>query len=138
MDEPVPKRRAEDVEGDQTRVLHVLTRGGSYQRTCGVEEACREVHVVVDQLWHVEAKEVAVEALSEASRLGLDKQGRVDGERRRGSHGGLLDVLCLLALTGLVDFWKCRSVTKRTLRSEKICKYARGWNSSSGGTALSG
>ena len=46
---------------------------------------------------------MAVETLSEASLPGLDKQQRVDVERERGGHDGLLDGLCLLALTGPED-----------------------------------
>ena len=33
VDEPGAKGRAEEVEGDQTRILHVLTWGGSFPRT---------------------------------------------------------------------------------------------------------
>ena len=68
-----------------------------------VEEGHREEHVVAAQLRHVVAKEVAVEALSEASILGLDNQGRVDGERGPSGHGGLLEGLCPLARVGLHD-----------------------------------
>ena len=58
MDEPVAKGLAEDVEGDQTRLLHVLTGGGSSRGLwLRVEEARREEQVVVAQQWHVEAKE---------------------------------------------------------------------------------
>ena len=51
-----------------------------------VEEESREEEVIVAQLQHVEAKEGAVVALSEASLLGLDKHGRIDGERGRGGR----------------------------------------------------
>ena len=51
MDEPVAKGLAEDVEGDQTRLLHVLTGGGSSRGLWRrVEEARREEQVVVAQL----------------------------------------------------------------------------------------
>ena len=70
---------------------------------CRVVEARREEHVIVAQLWRVEAKEVAAEALSDASLLGLDKQQRVVIERGSGGHDGLFDGLSLLALAGLVD-----------------------------------
>ena len=39
------------------------------------------MHVVVAQLWRVEAREMAVVVLSGTSLLGLEKQQRVDGER---------------------------------------------------------
>ena len=56
---------------------------------------------VVAHLRHVVAKAVAVEALSEASLLSLNKQQQVDGERGGGGHGGLLDGLCILAKADL-------------------------------------
>ena len=61
-----------------------------------VEEGHREEHVVAAQLRHVVVKEVVAEAFSEASLIGFNKQQRVDGERGRGSHGGLLDGIRLL------------------------------------------
>ena len=82
-----------------------------------VGEARREVHVVVAQLRRVVAKEVAVEALSEASLLVLNKHQRVDGERGRSGHDGLLDGICLLALGALEDGLAVWGVTTRTLRS---------------------
>ena len=61
------------------------------------------MHVVVAQLRRVEAKEVAVEALSEASLLGLDRQQRVDLERGPSGHDGLFDGIYHLAPAGLED-----------------------------------
>ena len=66
------------------------------------------MRVVVAQLRRVEAKEAAGEALSEDSLLGLNKQGRVDGERGCGGHDRLFDGLCLLAMAGLGTFKKRR------------------------------
>ena len=57
-----------------------------------IEVAGREEGVAVAQLWHVVAKEVAIEALSETSLLALDKQHRVDGER-----GAVVMVGCSIA-----------------------------------------
>ena len=57
-----------------------------------IEVAGREEGVAVAQLWHVVAKEVAIEALSETSLLALDKQHRVDGGR-----GAAVMVGCLMA-----------------------------------------
>ena len=58
---------------------------------CRVEGERREEQVVVAQLRPVEAKEIAVEAFSEAALLGVDKQQHVDVEHGSGGHDGLLD-----------------------------------------------
>ena len=58
MDEPGANGREEEVEGDKTRLLHVLTCGGSSRGLWRrVEEAHGEEQIIVAQLWRVEAKE---------------------------------------------------------------------------------
>ena len=58
VDEPGANRPAEDVDGDQTLLLHVLTCGGSSRGLWRrVEEAHGEEQIIVAQLWCVEAKE---------------------------------------------------------------------------------
>ena len=72
-----------------------------------VEEARREEQViVVSEPQHVETKEVAGEAFSDASFFGIDKSQRVDGERRPGGHDGLVDGLCVVTLVGLEDVFE--------------------------------
>ena len=97
MDEHVAEGWAEEVERYQTRFLHVLDMGRLLPEDMWrrVAEACRE-EVIVAQLRHIVAKEVAGEAFSEAALLGNDKQQRVDVERERGGHDGLLDGIRIL------------------------------------------
>ena len=70
MDEPGSKGQMEEVEGDQTRIFHVLDRRWILPEDVWrrVEEARREEHVIDAQLRRGEAKEVAVEALLRPSR----------------------------------------------------------------------
>ena len=84
--------------------------------------AVESVVDVVTHLRHVVAKAVAVEALSEASILALNKQQRIDGERGRGGHDRLLDGICFLARVCLEDVLECRGVTKRTLRQRRSAR----------------
>ena len=96
-----------------------------------VEEARRE-DVAVAQLRHVVAKEVAVEALSEASLLAPDKQGAL-----KVNAGVAVMVGCLMAFAFSPRAGRdvVLEVPRRDedAEAEKICEDARKWKSSSAG-----